>query len=142
VRKFVLFLSLIVLICRAADAYAFAAKGQNCFKCHTLKKEEAANLVRNLDPTIKILSVNISPVKYLWEISIDFKGRKELVYIDLPKKHLFSGSIIDLQSKKNITQSSLSELNRVDPSRISLKDALVLGSRDARHRVIVFDDPE
>jgi thiol:disulfide interchange protein DsbC len=142
VRKFVLLLSVIVLLCRAADAYAFAEKGQNCFKCHTLKKDEAAKLVRNLDPTIKILSVNISPVKYLWQISIDFKGRKELVYIDLPKRHLFSGSIIDLQGRKNITQSSLSELNRVDPSRIPLKDAVVLGRKNTKHKVIVFDDPE
>ena len=141
-RKIVLLLSVIVLIFAAADAYAFAEKGQNCFKCHTLKKEEAAKLLRNLDPTIKILSVNISPVKYLWEVSIDFKGRKELVYIDLPKKHLFSGSILDIQSKKNLTQSRLSELNRINPSQIPLKDALLLGSRNARYKVIVFDDPE
>jgi len=141
-RKFVLSLSVIVLIFPAADAYAFAAKGQDCFKCHTLKKEEAAKLLRNLDPTIKILSVNTSPVKYLWEISVDFKGRKELVYIDLPKKHLFSGSILDIQSKKNLTQSRLSELNRVDASQIPLKDAMVFGSKNAGHKVIVFDDPE
>ena len=141
-RKIVLLLSVVVLLFAAADAYAFAAKGQDCFKCHTLKKEEAAKLLRNLDPAIKVLSVNISPVRYLWEISIDFKGKKELVYIDLPKKHLFSGSILDIRSKKNLTQSRLSELNRVNPSQIPLKDALVLGNRSARHKVIVFDDPE
>ncbi len=141
-RKIVLLLSVIILIFAAADAYAFAEKGQNCFKCHTLKKEEASKLLRNLDPAIKVLGVNISPVRYLWEISIDLKGSKELVYIDLSKKHLFSGTILDIQSRKNLTQNRLSELNRVDPSRIPLKDALVLGSKNARHKVIVFDDPE
>jgi thiol:disulfide interchange protein DsbC len=126
----------------ASDVYAFATKGQNCTKCHTLKKDEAEALVKKFDRNIRVLDVKISPVRYLWEISVETNGKKGLVYIDLPKKRLFSGSILDIQSRKNLTQDRLSEIKRVNVSRIPLKDALVLGDKNAEHRVIVFDDPE
>jgi thiol:disulfide interchange protein DsbC len=34
------------------------------------------------------------------------------------------------------------ELNKVDVSKIPLEDAIVVGKPDAKHKVIVFDDPE
>jgi thiol:disulfide interchange protein DsbC len=99
-------------------------------------------LLKTFDPDVKVLNVKAGPVKYLWEIDIETKGRKIPVYIDLPKKNIFSGSLISIQGKKNLTLDSLSELNKVDVSKIPLKDALVLGDKNAKNRLIVFDDPE
>jgi len=141
-RTFFVFLSGVLLLFPISDLHAFATKGQDCTKCHTLKKDEAAALMKKFDQSIKVLAIKVSSVKYLWEISIESNGKKGLIYIDFPKKHLFSGSILDIQSKKNLTQDRLSEINRVNVSQIPLKDALVLGDKKARHKVIVFDDPE
>jgi thiol:disulfide interchange protein DsbC len=123
-------------------ALSFPTKNQDCSKCHTLKKEEADALLKIFNKNIKVLSVTRSKAKYLWEVSYESDGKKGLIYIDLPKKHLLSGTILDLQSKKNLTQEKLSEITRVNVSQIPLRDALVIGDKNAKQKVIVFDDPE
>jgi thiol:disulfide interchange protein DsbC len=142
VRKLILLFFLFPFVFPAQNLFAFSAKGQDCAKCHTIKKEEAAALLKKFDQNIVVLAVNKSRVNYLWEVSYESNGKKGVIYIDLPKKHLFTGTLFDLKDKNNITQDSLSELNRVDVSRIPLKDALVLGDKKAKHKVIVFNDPE
>jgi hypothetical protein len=139
--KVILLLSFLLLL-SVSDSYAFSSKNQDCLKCHTLKKEEASALLKNFDKDLKVLNINISSVRYLWEVSVETNGKKGIVYIDLPKKHIFSGTLIEIHGKKNLTEKSLSEINRTDVSRIPLKDALVIGKVKARHKVIVFDDPE
>jgi len=126
----------------ASNSSAFPTKGQDCSKCHTLTKDEALVLLKNFDPNIKVLNVTKGSAKYLFEVSIESNGKKGLIYIDLPKKHVISGSLIQIRGKKNLTQERLSEINKVNVSRIPLKDALVLGNKNAKYRVVVFDDPE
>ena len=142
-RKAILFLLLFLpLIFPVKNLYAFAQKGQDCAKCHTIKKEEAVAILKKFDQNIKVLAVNKSQARYLWEVSYESNGKKAIVYIDLPKKHVFAGSLLTIQGKTNLTQESLSELTKVKVSQIPLKDALVLGAKNAKHKVIVFDDPE
>jgi len=107
-----------------------------------LSVDEALTLLKNLDPNIKVLSVKPGPVEGLWEVDIESGGRKLPVYVDLSKKYLISGSIIDIKEKKNLTQERIDEINKVDVSQIPLDDALVMGDKEAKYRVIVFDDPE
>jgi thiol:disulfide interchange protein DsbC len=136
-----LFLAALVLSA-SSDSYGFSTKGQACSKCHALKKDEAATLLKNFDRNIKVLSVGIGSVKYLFEVAVESNGKKGIVYIDFTKKHLFSGSLFRIQGKKNLTQEKLSEINRVNVSQIPLGDALILGEKNAKYRVVVFDDPE
>jgi len=136
------FFAITFLLLPVSYSFGFATKGQDCSKCHTLKKDEASTLLKNFDQNIKVLNINKSTAKYLWEVSIESNGKKGLVYIDLPKKHLISGSLIEIEGKKNLTQERLSDINKVNVSQIPLKDALVMGDKNARHKVIVFDDPE
>lgn len=123
-------------------ALSFPTKNQDCSKCHTLKKEEADALLKIFNKNIKVLSVTGSKAKYLWEVSYESDGKKGLIYIDLPKKHILSGTILDVGSKKNLTQEKLSEINKVNVSLIPLKDAVVIGDKNAKQKVIVFTDPE
>jgi thiol:disulfide interchange protein DsbC len=131
-----------LFIVSVKTALSFPTKNQDCSKCHTLKKEEADALLKIFNKNIKVLSVTRSKAKYLYEVSYESDGKKGLLYIDLPKKHLLSGTILDLQSKKNLTQEKLSEITRVNVSQIPLRDALVIGDKNAKQKVIVFDDPE
>ena len=139
-----LFFSVVLLsiLCFITVSYGFSQKGQDCSKCHSLKKEEAQSFLKSFDPNIKVLNIRTGPVKYLWEIDFEASGKKGLVYIDLPKKHLFSGNLIDIQGKKNLTQYSLAEINKINSSQIPLQDALVLGNKNAKHKLIVFSDPD
>jgi thiol:disulfide interchange protein DsbC len=107
-----------------------------------LSVEEATILLKSFDPHIRILAVKPGPVGGLWEVAVESGGKKGLVYIDSTKKYLISGAIITIEGKKNLTQEVLDEINKVDVSLIPLADALVMGDKEAKYRVIVFDDPE
>jgi len=117
-------------------------KAHDCAKCHTLKNEEAAAILKDLAPDVKILNIAQGPVKGFWEIFLQAGGRKAIVYVDYSKKNFFSGAIIDIKDKKNLTQEKFDELNKIDVSKIPLDDALVLGDKGAQYKVIVFSDPD
>ena len=121
---------------------AFEARGQDCSKCHTLKNEEAAILLKEMIPNIKVLGVQISPAKGFYEVYLESGGRKGLIYVDFLKKHFFSGTLLSISEKRNLTQERLTELNRVDVSQIPLEDALVMGDPKAKIRIVAFDDPD
>ena len=123
-------------------SYGFETRGQECSRCHTLNKEEARDLLKSMIPDVGILEVRPGPVKGFWEVYLESRGQKGIVYVDFLKKHFFSGALISLGEKKNLTQERLIELNRVDVSQIPLDDALVMGDQKARIRVIVFTDPD
>jgi thiol:disulfide interchange protein DsbC len=141
-RKIIFLLTIILIFFTAANSFAFVTKGQDCSKCHNLKKDEASALLKELIPSVKILNVRTIPVRSMWEVVLQTNGRKELVYIDFSKKYLLSGSLIDIKGKKNLSQDRLADINKVNVSQIPLKDALVMGDKNAKHKVIVFDDPE
>jgi len=121
---------------------AFETKGQDCTKCHSLTAAEATELIKGIAPDIKVLEIRLSPSKPLWEVFAESRSRKMLLYVDLSKRYLFSGSLFSLKDKRNLSQESFSALNRVDVSKIPLNDALVLGDTKARLRVVVFTDPD
>ncbi len=137
-------LNFLLLFCLlpVADSYGFEARGQDCSKCHILSNSEAKDLLTRIIPDAKILDIRLSPVRGFWEVYLEQKGRQGLVYIDFAKKHFFSGPLISIAEKKNLTQERLLELIKVDVSQIPLDDALVMGDPKARIRVIVFSDPD
>ena len=123
-------------------SFGFESKGRDCSKCHTLSSPEANELLKNMIPNLKVLDVNPSPVKGFWEVYLESGGKKGLLYVDFLKKHFFSGALISIAEKRNLTQERLAELNRVDVSQIPLNDALVMGDPKARIRIVAFDDPD
>ena len=123
-------------------ASGFEAQGQDCSKCHQLKTEEADNLLKGLIPGLKVLQVNPSPLRGFWEVYFESGGRKGLFYLDFAKKLAFSGALISIADKKNLTQDRLTDLNRVEVSQIPLDDAVVMGDPKAKIRIIAFDDPD
>ena len=139
-----LFANCLLLFCLLPTGYShgFEARGQECSKCHTLNKEEAKDLLKNIIPDVVIFDVRLSPVKAVWEVDLESRGRKGIVYVDFLKKHFFSGALTSIGEKKNLTQERFIELNKVDVSQIPLDDALVMGDQKARIRVIVFTDPD
>ncbi|MBI5076074.1 MAG: hypothetical protein HZB62_13025 [Nitrospirae bacterium] len=134
-----LIIILFALVCMRPEAIA-AAKGD------PLNAEEAKGILNDLIPNVKIIHVKQSPVAGLWEIGIDMGGKKAIVYVDHAKKHIISpitrGEIFDIKSKTSLTQESFQKINKVDVSKIPLKDALVMGDKTAKNKIIVFSDPD
>ncbi len=145
--KMLLSLVVTVLLLPVSYSYGFSTQGEDCSKCHTLTKDDAATLLKDLIPNVKVLEVRVVPVKGLWEVDIESGGKKGPLYVDFSKKYIVSGSIVTIKEKKNLTQERAEELNKVvlsqdDVSKIPLDDALVMGDKSAKHKVIVFDDPD
>ena len=139
-----LLLNCLLLFCvlPAGYSYAFESRGQECSKCHTLNKDEARDLLKDVVPDVVISDIRLSPVKGVWEVDLESRGRRAIVYVDFLKKYFFSGALVSIGEKKNLTEERFIDLNRVDVSQIPLEDALVMGDQKARIRVIVFTDPD
>ncbi len=129
-----------------SHVYASGSCDTDCTKCHTISTDEVRNILTKINaPDAKILKMQMSPARGLWEVSIDNKGQRGLFYVDFSKKYLISGSIIEVNAAIDKTKERLDALNkerRINRSLIPLKDALILGDKKAANKVIVFTDPD
>jgi thiol:disulfide interchange protein DsbC len=144
-RRFIVIVSIAVAVITFSivhNSYSDDRCNHTCSKCHQITNQEAINLLKDTAPDVKILEIRPSEVKGLWEIDLESKGQKGIIYVDFSKKYVVSGSIIDIKTKANVTQDRFSSINKVDISQIPLDDALVMGDKEAKYRVIVFDDPD
>jgi len=141
-NKTIFFLLAAFMLFPLSYAHGFSTKGEDCAKCHTLTKDEATEILKTLNPDLKVLDIQSSPIKSLWEVTINAGGQKVLAYIDFSKHYLITGEILEPKEKKNLTRDRLAEINKVDVSTIPLDDAIVMGDKNATYKVIVFSDPE
>ncbi len=130
------------------NAYAFSANGceGDCRKCHTLSSKDVSGMLKKMNLShAKVLNIQLSPVKSLWEISVDDNGKKGVFYMDFSRKYVIPGPIIEVGTGFNKTAESLERMQPVkkaDASKIPLSGALVVGNRHAPKKVIVFTDPD
>jgi thiol:disulfide interchange protein DsbC len=138
-----LLLILVALLFSTQNAFAMTADGcgaGTCNDCHSITKEETAQLLGSM--VDRVNSVEFSEVPGMWVAEVE-KGDKKLpVYIDFSKQYLVSGNVIRLDDKENLTRQRSAQMNKVDFSRIPLDDALLLGKPSAKTKVVVFTDPE
>ena len=118
----------------------------DCQKCHTITAQDVKEILKSLKaPDAEILKIQASPLKGLWEVSINNKGRPGLFYVDFSKTFIVSGSVVEIKTGKNKTTerlTALQESRRVDFSKISLSQALVMGDPISPKKVAVFTDPD
>lgn len=136
--SFILFSMLVM----AGTSFGFGGADQDCMKCHKLSNDDAKEALKDIIPDLKVIDVRPAASKGMWEVALESGGKKGLVYLDIAKKHLISGSVISIKERRNFTQERFDDLNRIDFSKIPLENALVMGSTDAKNKIVVFDDPD
>jgi thiol:disulfide interchange protein DsbC len=147
-KKFLIALILLSSVLFAAQVHAFGGCEENCQKCHSMSKEEAQQILTKLQaPEAKVIDVKMSPLKGLWEITLDNKGQQGIMYVGFSKKYIVGGPIFEIDTASNKSDESLQKLNKevqryVDISTIPLDNSLLLGEKEARYKVIVFTDPD
>ncbi|MFQ5585771.1 MAG: DsbC family protein [Thermodesulfobacteriota bacterium] len=114
-----------------------AGAEKKCSACHTLTKEEAATLLKTEQFKATIRDIRPGPVKGFWEVVIERGGKGFPIYVDFAKKHLIEGRITPFSEL-----GKPPSLKRVDLKTIPVDDAIVIGNREAKKKVIVFDDPD
>ncbi len=105
----------------------------------TLTKEAAIEALKEIQG--EVLDVAPSEIPGLYLVSVKMQGRNIPLYLDASGTYMFSGNIIDLKQRRNLTEDMFRRLNPVDMSAISMDDALPLGNLQAQQQIIVFTDP-
>ena len=98
--------------------------------------------LQRLIPGTSILSIQPAPLEGFWEAVINDRGKKTVIYVDPKREYIIAGSIIHIASRTDLTKRKLDEINKIDVSMIPLDDALIMGDPKAKHKVIVFNDPD
>ena len=126
------------------NVYGDEKSGHNCTKCHQLTNDDVLKMVKeDLGvPDAKVLEIRPGPVKGLWEVAVETEGKKMIAYVDFSKQKMIFGNVIQVKTRTNLTKERFDSINRIDISRIPLGDALVMGDKNAKYKVVVFDDPD
>ncbi len=134
---FFLLITFTAAIAPSSEAFTGAGCAEDCTSCHKLDIDEADKLLKTDRFGAKVTGIKMSPIKGLWDITIEKDGKEMAAYVDFAKQYLVEGRFTPLESigKKP-------ELKKLDLSNIPLGDAVVMGDPNAALKVIVFDDPD
>lgn len=143
-RSIIFTIPLFLFLFITVPAFAFMTEGEgcgagSCIDCHVLSKEEAAEIFKPIGG--EVMAVANAEVPGLWRIEVNAKGKTIPLYLDYSKSFMIAGDVIRIKDRKNITDQRFQELNPVETSNIPLDDALLLGKKDAKTKVLVFTDP-
>jgi len=116
--------------------------GGDCANCHNLGIDEAGKFLESIG---KVVSVKHSPVRGLFEVSLENQGKQGTAYIDYAKKHLIAGPVFSLETKKPLAdgqQASQQKPAKVDINSLPVKNSIILGNPEGKKRLFVFTDPD
>jgi thiol:disulfide interchange protein DsbC len=106
-----------------------------------LTNEEATNILKELVQTeFKILEIKEAPVEGFWEVVVEVRQEKVIFYIHKNLRYIFQGQVLDRQIKRNLTLDRIKDFRRVNPSRLSLENAIPMG--EGKRKLYVFTDPQ
>lgn len=116
--------------------------GSDCAGCHKITKNEVSNILKTIDPEVNVDEVKFSKLKGLYEVVVKKNDKPAILYLDFGKNHIVLGRIIDIKEKKDITRESIEEQSYVNVSKISTKNAIVMGNKNGKTKLYVFTDPD
>lgn len=137
----VLFLVLLTAFCVApVQAFPPSCGDGKCIDCHKLSTQEANSLLK--EGIDRILKIEPAEVPGLWVVEVEKNKQRFPLYIDFTKQFVFTGNVIRLKDKQNLTAQRMADLNRIDVSKIPVENAILLGRKTARTKAIVITDPD
>ena len=80
-----------------------------------------------------------APVSGLYEV---FLSGNQLVYMTADGNHMFTGDLIDVNKRSNLSETRREELNRIDFSTLPLDSAIKEVRGNGKLKVAVFSDPD
>ena len=87
-------------------------------------------------PGAQVSSVKQTPYSGLFEVYLD----GQLVYADAQAQYLFTGDVIDLKNRSNLTQARLNQLQAVSWDTLPLNNALKTVKGNGSRKLVVFSD--
>lgn len=87
-------------------------------------------------PTAQISSIKKTPYSGLFEVYLD----GQLLYADAKAQYIFTGDVIDLKNRRNLTQARLNQLQAVSWDTLPLNNALKTVKGTGARKLVVFSD--
>ncbi|OYX30988.1 MAG: thiol:disulfide interchange protein [Hydrogenophilales bacterium 32-62-9] len=87
-------------------------------------------------PGANIASVQKTPYSGLFEVYLD----GQLIYVDAKAQYVFTGDVIGLKNRNNLTQARLNQLQAVKWDSLPLGDALRVVKGNGARKLVVFSD--
>ncbi|WP_225747637.1 DsbC family protein [Eikenella sp. Marseille-P7795] len=88
---------------------------------------------------IEVLSVSPAPVSGLYEV---FLNDNQLVYMTADGGYMFTGDLIDVNKRSNLSEARRDELNRIDYVALPFDSAIKEVRGNGKLQVAVFSDPD
>lgn len=85
----------------------------------------------------KVEEVKPSAMPGLWELRIG----NEIRYTDATGSYLIEGDLIDLKTRRNLTEERVAKITAIDFASLPLKDAIVWKNGKGTRKIAVFADP-
>lgn len=143
IKVFLLIFVLLAATCTNLHAMQMDGCGAGeCKDCHSLTQDEAESMFKGL--VDKVINVEMSPVRGLWQVNVESQGKVGPVYVDFSKNYIIEGKIHNVAAVHQVTKQTEEKFSRLDIafSEIPVSNDIVLGNPNAVKKVIVFDDPD
>lgn len=88
---------------------------------------------------IKVMHIGKSPVDGIYEAYI---SGNQLVYVSTDGKFMFTGDLIDVANRRNVSEARLADLNRVDYAQLPLDKAITEVRGNGQLKIAVFTDAD
>lgn len=90
-------------------------------------------------PQIKTVdSISKTPIPGLFEARVN---GSDLIYVDAKGEHMVQGQLIELKTKRNITQEKIEKLTAIKFEDLPLKDSFTIVKGTGARKIAVFADP-
>ena len=89
-------------------------------------------------PGAVIKSIKPTPIPGLFEIY----ANSSIIYVDAQAEYMLSGPMKDTQTKTNLTQKSIEDLQTVDLASLPMDKAILTRRGEGERKLVVFSDPD
>ncbi len=88
---------------------------------------------------LKVISVNSTPVAGLYEVLV---SGNQLVYVDASGSYMLVGDLLDINSRRSLTEERMAEINKVDFQQLPFEQAIKEVRGNGKRQIAVFTDPD
>lgn len=114
---------------------------KDCAGCHSMTIQEAGSMLKDVG---EVKQVKVATIPGLFELTLENKGKQAVVYMDFAKKHLVTGPVFDIATKKQIgaAANQPTKPTTVKAGSIPAENSIVMGNPEGKKKLFVFTDPE
>lgn len=88
---------------------------------------------------LKVLSIHNTPIKGLYEVLVT---GNQLVYVDAEANYMLVGDLLDINSRRSLTEERMAEVNKIDYPQLPLEQAIKEVRGNGQRQIVVFSDPD